>query len=350
VVVGAALGITPAVLDLVGSINPNALEIAAACALWPTLLVLVSTGRGDKRLVVRAAVAALLLTTVRPLGPLWLVGIVAFVLLATGGHRQIAALGRERHVRIAAVSVAVAALATIAFTLANHMLDSVITVPGEIHDPILERAGRALGATGATVRDLVWLRATPWDRALGATRWLFTGWAAVTIAAACVVMATGRARHRIVVGALLATCVALPVFAEVTNPGVSWQARYGLPIAVGLPLLTGWALDATAWNGSRRRTHIFAVAAGALVVAMAVTHFVARQLVTTRVELGLPNGLFDAVSGNHSTGPIAPFVLFLWAIAASVAFAMLIYLVAVMPRDLSRERVENWAPTASGAA
>ena len=53
-----------------------------------------------------------------------------------------------RHVRIAAVCVAVASLATIAFTLASHTLDSVITVPGEIHDPILERAGRALGDTG----------------------------------------------------------------------------------------------------------------------------------------------------------------------------------------------------------
>ena len=234
--------------------------------------------------------------------------------------------------------VSLAALATIAYTLANHTLGSVITVPGQVHDPILERAGRALGDTGALARDLVWLRASAWDRALGATRWLFTGWAAVAVVGACVVLATGRARQRIAVGAVLATCIALPVVAEVTNPGVSWQARYGLPVAVGLPLLTGWALDTTAWNGSRRRSRVIGVAAGVIIVAMMATHFVARQLVTTRVEVGLPNGLFDAVSGNHSTGPIGPFVLFLWAIAASVALAMLIFILAVVPRDPSRER------------
>ena len=98
--VGLGYAITPMLLFLSGSVNPNAVEIAAGVAVWATLLGWF--GRPDPALdharALRATVAAAALVSTRPLGPLFLVLIVAGALLMVpkGELRRVVRASRSR--------------------------------------------------------------------------------------------------------------------------------------------------------------------------------------------------------------------------------------------------------------
>jgi len=72
----AAIALTPAVLFLAGSVNPNALEIGATAALFMNLCAIFEQSASKIRIrtlnVVTGALSGVLLANTRPLALLWL--------------------------------------------------------------------------------------------------------------------------------------------------------------------------------------------------------------------------------------------------------------------------------------
>ncbi|WP_079002833.1 DUF2142 domain-containing protein [Plantibacter flavus] len=90
-IVAAVVGITPMVLYLAGSINPNGLEVASAGALFATLLTTFRSSLRGRRLVEQAGlamVAASALVTTRSISLLWLL-VIAVVAMLLGRREQI---------------------------------------------------------------------------------------------------------------------------------------------------------------------------------------------------------------------------------------------------------------------
>ncbi len=86
-----AAAVTPTVLFFAGSVNPSGVEIAAAVALWATLLVWFTVPRPEleRSRAVRAGIAAVALVTTRSFGPLFLVLVVSGALLVAPDARSV---------------------------------------------------------------------------------------------------------------------------------------------------------------------------------------------------------------------------------------------------------------------
>jgi hypothetical protein len=218
-------------------VAPNGPEIAAGFALWSALLALAGPAppRIEAATITVAGVAAILLGNLRQLGPGFLViTVLLCVLLAPARAGEL--LRRYR-----SLIGAFAVLAAI----------SVAEQLWWMH----AGSGPATGPVQADPH-------APW-------RWgLLISWPLTTIAAfpfrdqpAPVVVyplfgiallalwwaAVRRSRGRLRVGILVLTVgvLVMPVVltaATYDSSGVIWQGRYGLPLAVGLPLLSAFAL------------------------------------------------------------------------------------------------------------
>lgn len=232
----AAVALTPMVLFLAGTVNPNGLEIAAGFAFWAACLELGRSAVARTSVVVQAVVSGAVLVLVRTSGPVWAVLVVAIALVAArpGTVRRLA---RTRSVRAAApAALAVAALALAWF--ASH--SDVVTTSGlfpELAAPRLVIALMLL-ATQDFLEQMVgnfgWLdTASPFPTVLA---WFAA--AAVVLLVALVL--PGARRGRAALGALLLAVVVVPIALTVPTAeaaGMVWQGRYVLPLAVGAPLL-----------------------------------------------------------------------------------------------------------------
>ena len=89
---GVAFAAAPMSMYLIGAVNPNGAEVAAAVALWAGVLRLLDTFRDGPRspwlsrtaLWVGVTAASVVLVNARALGPLWLVVVVGLCFLAAG--------------------------------------------------------------------------------------------------------------------------------------------------------------------------------------------------------------------------------------------------------------------------
>lgn len=241
-----AVASTPVLVYSSTIVAPNGTEMLAGLVVWAALLGLVRAGADrsqDRWLVRSAAVGACVLVTVRSLGPLWLAGIVAAVALVApwrdAGWRS--TLGRRRLSGPVAF-VGVAGAAAVTWTLTQRSL--VIGV--EDNDPQVS----ILHGLTVGLRSLVlWVLQA---EAAFPTR---TEQAPVVVYA-CGILALlgllvwaavrGRRREVVVAGLVGVAALAVPLVitaATYNDYGAAWQGRYGLPLAVGVPLLAGVALD-----------------------------------------------------------------------------------------------------------
>lgn len=318
---GVAVAVTPMVLYFGASVNPNSLEMSSAICLWVSGLLLLARPRaegddpigadvdpgdagrvgGDGMLVAAAGLSAAVLVSLRALSPLLLATIGLFLLGLTS-RRRIRVLFRRRDVRvwlaIAAVSSAAAVLWLIAFdTIQLPRVDEFRDLPATM------AARNSLGKTDGDIRQMVgvfgWLD-TP-SPALTLYLWFFaTG--------TLVVLGLVAARRRILVGLLLVmvATVLLPralEFPSVQKYGFGWQGRYGLPVAVGVPLLAAFAIGCRSemllpWAAKLTRV---------VVALLGVAHVAGFVVVLRRYMVGV-NGPLDFLDGRWQP-PVEPVVL-----------------------------------------
>ena len=244
VVLGIAGALAPMAVFLFSTVNPAAVETAAAIALWCQLLTLLRHPDPERtaQRMAGIAVSATVLVNARGLSLLYAAVIVATVLLVSPWSAARAVL-RTRRTWPSFAVIAVAGAAAATWVLVSNSLGSGGAV---LHPDLtfLTAAKTTLLSTPAYVSNMVgqfgWTD-TDLDPAV------LMAFAAAGGLALILALAVGTGRERLVFGGLAVATVALPVLIQASQAqylGIIWQGRYVLPIAVGLPLLAGYVLAA----------------------------------------------------------------------------------------------------------
>ncbi len=241
---GVAVAATPTVFFLSGVVNPSALEIVAALAAWTSGLVLLrdaTHGAPTRRSVMRFAIAASVLVLSRQLAPLWLAVAAVVVVVGYCGRLTARSLWQSGRVRWGAGAVMLAGLFQLWWILAVWKPKGDETVRLDEARGVITRL--SIGHLTAEFRQMIgvfgWLD-TP-SPELTYLLWTVAVGTLVLLGFAC-----SSSRQRWAFGLLMVAVVVLPVLIEVRQApeyGLSWQGRYTLPIAVGVPLLAGVAAE-----------------------------------------------------------------------------------------------------------
>ena len=322
--VGLGYAVTPMALFLSGSVNPNAVEVAAGAALWATLLGWF--GRPDPALdrgrALRATVAAAALVSARPLGPLFLVLIVAGALLVVpkGGFRRVV-----RVCRSAAFAVAAVTIACVGWTLSVGTLQT-----STVEYPEFASVRRYLYTMILSLDDFN-------RQMIGVLGWLDTPllshaydvWFAMFGFLVVAALAVGEMRHRILLLGLVALTALVPIAVQLPAApelGIVWQGRYLLPLAVGVPLAAGWVLSAShAWSEAMRSRW----ATGLPLVVLAVLQVTAFWWALHRNVIGIDEGW---IGFEPLWQPPLGWVTLTLAYVASVAIWTVVLATQVEPR------------------
>jgi hypothetical protein len=302
---------TPMVMNLAGSINPNGLEIAAGTLLWTCLLALLRPSTSDAaesadpavpsrlgesvthRLVVLGTVAAVLLMTIRHMGPVLLgVALVAAAVLARPGRVR-ALLGR-RDVRWAGGILVASGLLALVWILTSGVTD-ITAVPSRTHPYGPFDTLRLILIS----RVPFYLQQVIGQFSYGETTmpsWLIVGWYLPIAGLALPALLIAGRRYRVAMLGLLTACLAILVvleFAFIHTAGWVAHSRYVMPAGVGLVLGAAFV---------RRWRIALGPAPAERLVKLAVLVAVPLQLwalgaVMTRFQIGM-SALMDPFKGS----------------------------------------------------
>ncbi len=251
------LAMTPVAIYSTAVAAPNGIEMCAALAVWMALLGLSRAEllpRVERTLLWCAVPAAVVLTTVRSLGPLWLLLAGATAVAAAGWRRAVDLV--RRHPRDFAAAGVVVGAATVASLWWVHVAATLTPNPTST-DGAPDSLGHTLPQLPLWV--LQSIAAFPFRDQYAPT----VVYALGLLVAGVLLVAGWRAGSRHLRGVFLATAVlslAIPfvmTLATYSQRGPIWQGRYGLPYSFGAVLLLGLILDragyrhrlAAAWLG-----------------------------------------------------------------------------------------------------
>jgi Predicted membrane protein (DUF2142) len=245
--VGLLLAVTPMTFFLGSTVNPSGLEITSAICLWCSGLVLAleRPSRPPPGLVAVFAASLSTLMLARGLSPLWVALILALLALLAGWHNVVDVV-RARAARWSLVLVVPCAVFALGWIVIARSLDLL---------PVGVRVGRK--ETGAHLAATIFGNTGTWiQQMIGIFGWLNTLSPLITylvwyvgvglvlvLALSCV-----RGRHVVVLLLLIGIVLFVPVvisYGQAHRLGVIWQARYIMPMAVGIPLVSAALLART---------------------------------------------------------------------------------------------------------
>lgn len=274
-----ATAVSPMVLFLAATVNPNGLEVCAAAAFWCALLGLTTDPDGPvERRLVLAGVAGAVLVNVRATGPVVAVVTVVVALLVTrrGALRRVV---RARAAVPVLVLGVLSSVTSVGWLLAAGTTASAADLYPEYANPVVT-ARASLGRTERYVEEMIgtfgWLD-TP------APLLTYSVWGAAALLLLVLAVSSPSRRDRAAVAAMVLLLLAVPSLVQVPQAedvGLVWQGRYALPLAVGAVLLAGlvaprWAVPVLA----RPRTVV--------VVALGIGHVGAFYWVLHRYAVGI---------------------------------------------------------------
>jgi len=250
-VLGVLIAATPTIYFFAGAVNPAGFEATTAICLWASLLRLAQDGGHTPgwQLPARIAVSGSALAFCRGLSPAWVAAILGLVLVGTR-WRDLWALLARRAVRAALLVVVAAAAVAQVYIRVAHTITLIAGPPVTLTDAAIWRV--SAGHSGLWLHQMIaqlgWQTPTP---LLAVVAWIAAVGCVLLIGAA----AAGVRMRLAIVATTVATAV-LPIVAEATTArqsGFIWQGRYLLPIAVGVPLLAGFALARHPGDGADAR-------------------------------------------------------------------------------------------------
>jgi hypothetical protein len=323
--VGLLVAATPMTFFLGSVVNPSGLEITSAMCLWCAGLVL-ALERSDKPppgLVAVSTAAAITLLLSRALSPLWVVGILLLLTLLTG-WRGVRSLARARAMRWALVPLVPAAAFAIGWLVVAHALD-LLPVGVKAKGSGTPLAASILGDTATWVQQMIgifgWL-----DTLSPLLTYLF--WYAAIGLFVLLALSCARRRHAAALVLLIVVVVFVPVlisYGQAHRLGIIWQARYIMPMAVGVPLM---AVALVERSGALRE--IRSRVATMVCTLLAVAAFAAFAEALRRYVVGV-KGPIDYLAGSWHP----PFGATTLTVAALVLLALLAlfvrHLVATAP-------------------
>jgi len=305
IALGLAFALTPMVLFVTSVVNPSALEISAAIAVWTGGLVLVSRAdvRIDKWLVAGVGLGGCGMALSRQLGPLWL-GLIALTLLGVATRPAVRNLLRSNWARVWGLLIIASCLAQLAWN-ARYPLD----VSAEGRPPMHEGTSQVIrivtGRYFSRYHEMIGLFG--WgDSPTPALTWIPWTAGIVFLLFAAALWVTRR--HLLVLLALVAAVIVVPIIIESSTynegGGVNWQGRYTLPLAVGVPIFAAFALAAT-YRGRELVSSRFLLATGVL---LGLAQLVAFAQNLRRYTVGY-DGAFQFWQNPRWTPPGSPLLL-----------------------------------------
>ena len=236
-ILAMAIATPPMMLFLSGSVNPNALEVAATLAVFTGMLSIALHPNPrllTERSMIVLAGAAIAVNT-RGLSPVW-VAIAALAPLVLLKWPAIRALFMKRAVILTAVGTAVATAFALSWQVGSNSLTAAIGdeenfqqypgVGGSFSSGFIYMIREIYGAAQTMIGNFGWLD-TP------APLSVYYFWAAVTGALLFAALAILRRRQLVLAVVLLAAFVLVPAIIQgfyITGGGLIWQGRYSLPL------------------------------------------------------------------------------------------------------------------------
>ena len=314
-VVGLSLCVTPQALFLGAVVNPSALEISAAICLWTAgVVVAEQAGRvADRAVLAWLVLAGAVMANMTGLSP-FLLALSGLVVIALVGRSGLVALLRARAGRVGLGVLLAAGLVAVAWILDAGGL-RVLPSHQAIHTSnpwmvlavtavnIISMAPQYVGAFGGGG---TYLPVPVYVVALGA------GLGMIGLG----FVKAGR-RLRTVIVALALACLVVPTlvsFSQAVRLGVFGQARYWMPLWVGLPLLVACAAigEDGARLGRRGPRLVAAIGVGALGLQVLGWLWALR-----RYGVGLGDGILRQFPSWH---PPLPVIALLGALLAGLGW------------------------------
>ena len=270
--VASVVGVTPMVLFLGGTLNPNAPEIAAAGAVLSLLTLMLRRPLTQKQLWFAGSLtiaSAVALTSGRSIGMLWL-AVVGIAALITVPWSTVVDLLKRPPVWFTLAGIAASALGALTWVAVYGA--AMEDGSAKVVEP------RAPGLTSVVLL-MVETTFDYWQGWIGQFGWIdYPAPAGVVVvwfgAIAAVlfsgfVLTKGRARFALVFVAAVTLAVPPAVQASLYNEiGWMWQGRYAIALYLCVLILAGLALDDT-FPGSRVTTARKAVLGGVVVLGLA---------------------------------------------------------------------------------
>ena len=240
-------GVTPVMMFSLSVVAPNGLEMCAALCLWMAMLGLctrVGRERHARYLLLTATVCAIVVTTLRTFGPLW-VALIVLTTFALMGPAAAARIARRHPAASALATLAVGSAAWLAFQWFRFARPNTLPdFPASYIDPV-----DPLPATLEQVP--LWIlqgiAAFP-RRANPAPAVVYVVVGLLLCGVTVLGWIASRRRVRLLLLACLAISLGVPFFVTfqtIVHSSPLWQGRYGLPFHIGVVLLAGFALDRT---------------------------------------------------------------------------------------------------------
>jgi hypothetical protein len=288
---GLLVALTPQTLFVNGAINPSAMETSAAIALWVSgaALARATPAELSNRLIGRTAIGAILLVVARHISPLWL-ALIGLTLLSLTGRSTLRSIVARRATRIWAATLAAAVAAALAWIVLREPFSTAHSIypPGGFTiseilthnvNAIWWHYGAMIGIFGWSEVPIPSVTLFLWTALLG-----FIVFLAITFAR--------DSRSVFVLGTAIATSVLAPFVIDSASAiangvGFTWQGRYGLPYAAGVPILAGMLVERSSIERFLDRRRVFLFLGAALVVA----HTFAFWQMLRRYSVGLTGPL-----------------------------------------------------------
>lgn len=333
-----ALACPPMFLYIAAVTNPSGPEIAAAIAVWISLVALAVDPEIDSRVLVRLAAGAVVLILARQLGPLWLVTIVVVMLPFLGRARVLQLLG-DRRARVAIGVVAIAGIVWVLWAVLVRPLATIDTGFGSTErgvDIVRTQVGRLWTHAQESVGVFGWLETR-------APMFTYVVWivGVLLLLGLCWISARRwRAVAPVVVLGIALLVQSAAEYRSVPIMGYFWQGRYTLPLLVGVPLLAGAGLGVAE---RVPRPSPSSVRAGALLVGAA--SFVAYAQFLRRYSVGAL-GPLDFVTDPVWAPPVPIAVLLVVFALLTAGWLAMLGLLATDDRtvessvEASHERIE----------
>jgi hypothetical protein len=239
--IAVAVTVTPGVLFLSGGINPNALEITTASAVFMHLCVIFENAerlRSVRWNIVALAVAASLLANTRPLSLLWLFLAVAAATAAFGVRRFVLIM-KDKLVWVGAGVTALSCAFALYWLITAKSFDSLLATPTEIapDQAFATMMDRTFNYVVEYVGVLGWLD-TPAPAAVQMT------WVMAFGLLLLVGLTSRPVRGRWGLAILVPVVIVLPPSLQastIQSLGWIWQGRYLMALVVVLLLAAGVA-------------------------------------------------------------------------------------------------------------
>jgi hypothetical protein len=231
------VALTPMVLFVMASVNPNAAELAGFFVIWCCLARVASDDALPERLLRVASFTAAAVVLTRPISIVWLAGTVVVALVATSPARRRQLLSW----RLAAWAIVPTGVASVGSWLwLQYARFEVVDERVDRSRTFIAAMRESMAAWTELMRETV-----------GVLGWLdtrmpsfvYVAWAVALVIVAVIHVRSATRRALVALAVLAGVWLALPLVINAftySRAGLTFQGRYALPVFVGVAFLPMW--------------------------------------------------------------------------------------------------------------